>query len=218
MAEFYTTGSLSVTSGQKAFEGSGTLWLPSNVKAGDLCNVAGQLMLIEAVTDATHGRFAVPWSGASASDLSYAMVKTSSDWGTNRSIAVDVAEMIRLLTTGQQFEWVIALSHEQSEISAQAAVLTVPVPKNIEVQSIVAWVNKASSSGNVVVDINLDGVSVFSQELTIEEDEQSSETAATPYVLVQPNWDRGKVLTVDFDTVGAGAEGAKLIISGQRRS
>lgn len=218
MAEFYNTGTIAVESGETAFVGTGTLWLPSNVKPGDVLNVAGFLMMIGSLSDGQHGAFAVPYPGETASGLSYTIAKTSAAWGTNREIAVDTAELIRLLTIGQQFEWVIALSHEQSEISAQAGVLTMPVPKDIEVQSVVGWVNKASTSGNISIDINLDGVSVFSQELTIEQGDNSSETASTPAILIQPNWDRGQVLSIDIDAAGDAAEGAKIIISGQRRS
>jgi hypothetical protein len=217
--ELYQTGTIAVTAGQKAFAGTGTLWLPSNVKAKDMANVAGHLMMIESIdVDTQTGLWAIPYPGSTATGLSYAFAKTSSEWGTNRTLAVQTAELIRLLTVGQQFEWVIALSHEDGQISEGAAILTVPIPKNIEVQDVFAHINEPSTSGNIAIDLNINGVSALSTEITIEQGENSSLTAATQPVILNANWGRGDVLTIDFDTAGVNAAGAKVIISGQRRS
>jgi hypothetical protein len=218
MAEFYTTGTIAVVGDGTTVTGTGTLWLPSNVKPGDTLNVNGFMCMIESVTDSTHLELAVPYPGNTNSGLSYAVIRSSASWGTNREIAADTAELIRLLTTGQMFEWVIALSHEDGVIGVQSAVVKMPIPKDVTVDSLSVYLNGASSSGNVVVDVNLDGDSVLTTQLTVEQGENSSDTAATPYVLLQANWDKGQILTIDFDAAGTNATGAKITISGQRRT
>ncbi len=218
MAEFYSTGTITVTNGSTAVVGSGTTWLSSNVKAGDVLNVAGQLYLIASVEDVTHLTLALAYGGATASGLAYTAARTSAAWGTNREIAFDTAEMIRLLTTGMLFEWVIALSHPDGTISAATGVVTFPVPADVEVADLLLFVTEPSTSGNVVADVNLGGTSVLSTKITVEQGENSSSTAATPYVFTRTSWDQGEVLTIDFDSAGLNAEGASITIRGQRRS
>lgn len=100
MTEFYSTGTIGVTNGSVDFIGTGTVWLPVNAKAGDMLNVAGHVMLIAELTDAAHGKFAVAYPGATAAGLAYAIAKTSSEWGTNRTLSLQTAELIQALTTG----------------------------------------------------------------------------------------------------------------------
>lgn len=219
MTEFYSTGTVAVTNGSVDFVGAGTTWLPANVKAGDVMNVGGQLMVIEEVADLTHGKFAVPFAGATASGLAYAIAKTSAAWGTNREIAVNTAELVQLLTTGQLFEWVIALSHEDGAIGEEVGVVQLRCPKDIAVEDLNLFLNEPSDSGNVVLDVFVNGVSALSTKLTVNQGEASSDAAgSTPFVLVIPNWNRGDVIRIDFLTAGNNAAGAKLTINGQRRN
>lgn len=218
MTEFYSTGTIAVTNGSVDFVGAGTTWLPANVKAGDVMNVAGQVMVVVEITDPTHGKFAIAYPGVTASGLGYAIVKTSAAWGTNREIAVNTAELVQLLTTGQLFEWVMALSHEDGVIGEQAGVLQLRIPKNITVEELNLSLNQPSDSGNVSLDLRLDGVSILSTKLTVDQGETDSDTATTPYLLTQTNWNKGQVLRIDFLTAGSNAAGAKLTVSGQRRN
>lgn len=99
MTEIYRDGTITVTSGSFDFVGTGTAWLPSNVKRGDVVNVDGHMVAIDELTDATHGKFVIPYPGVDGAGVAYAVLKTSSEYGTNRTLSVDTAEMIRLLTT-----------------------------------------------------------------------------------------------------------------------
>jgi hypothetical protein len=219
VTELYQTGTIAVSAAGTGVVGTGTTWLPTNVKAGDVLNVAGHVCIIEEVVDSTHLTLAIPYPGSTASGLSYAIAKTSAAWGTNREVAVDTARLIQLLTTGQLFEWVIAFSHEDGVISNAVAVVTVPIPKDVTVEDLSAFLNEPSTSGNVVLDLNVNGVSVLSTKLTVNQDENSSDAAGTTaFVLTQPNWNKGDVLTLDVDTAGLNAAGGKLTISGQRRN
>ena len=219
MTEFYSTGTVAVTNGIVDFVGTGTTWLPANVKAGDVMNVAGRVMVIEEITDTTHGKFATPYPGSTASGQAYAVVKTSAAWGTNREIAVNTAELVQLLTTGQFFEWVIALSAEDGVISASPGVVTKPVPRDVTVEDIEMFLKAASDSGNVVTDVLINEISVLSTPLTTNQGENfSSAAGTTPYVLTQANWDKGDILRIDFLTAGSNAAGAAITITGRRRN
>lgn len=219
MTEIYTTGTIAVTNGSVDFVGTGTSWLPSSMKRADQINVAGFMCGVAELTDPTRGKFAIPYPGPTAAGLPYAVFRTSSEYGTNRSLSDDVAEMIRLLTTGQLFEWIIALSHEDGVIGEQVGVITVPIPKDIRVQELSMWLNSPSDSGDVATDIMIDGVSVLVTKLFVKQGQHSSNApGTTPYVITNPNWSKGQVLRIDFLTPGSNSAGAKLTISGQRRT
>jgi hypothetical protein len=99
MTEIYSVGTIAVTEGSVDFVGTGTGWLPPNAKAGDQVNVAGLMIGIAEITDATHGKFAIPYPGVTGAGLPYAIFKTSSEWGTNRSLSMATAEMVQMLST-----------------------------------------------------------------------------------------------------------------------
>lgn len=65
----------------------------------------------------------------------------------------------------------------------------------------------ASSSGVVTFDINEDGVSILSTKLTIDANELTSVTAATPPVISDSSIDNDSKLSIDIDTAGTGAKG-----------
>ena len=63
-------------------------------------------------------------------------------------------------------------------------------------------------------DVNEGGASIFSTTLTIDASEKSSETAATLAVISDPNIADDAEITIDIDTAGTGAKGAKLTFIG----
>lgn len=220
---YYNTGTAAVNAGGLTVTGTGTGWGTDSfdqpvIAPGDFFMDPAQPQIppqrIALVTDATHLVLARPWPGANvagAYEVQFVGDIVRSTAQTRR--------MLEGLTYGLLFEWIIALSHEDGVISNQAGVITVPIPRNIKVAEISAYLNDASTSGNVVLDLNLDGVSVLSTKLTINQGEHSSEAVGTtPYVLTEDEWDKGQVLSVDFDTAGSNAAGIKLTIIGQRRN
>lgn len=220
---YYATGTASVNNGATTVTGTGTGWGTDSfgtpvIAAGDFFMDPAQPEIppqrIASVTDATHLALARPWPGANVSGA----YEVQFVGDIVRSTA-QTRRMLEGLTYGLLFEWIIALSHEDGVISGQTGVITVPIPRDIRVQGVSAYLNDPSTSGNVVMDLNLDGASVLSTKLTINQGEHSSEAAGTtPYVLTEDDWDKGRVLSVDFDTAGSNAAGAKLTIIGQRRN
>lgn len=217
---YYTNGSVSVANGATTVTGTGTGWGGDTIMAGDLfCDPAQPMVPPQRIASvATNGlslELAVGWPGTTMAAIPYEIRFV----GIVERSTAQTRRMLEGLTYGLLFEWVISLSHEDGVISEQVGVITVPVPRDITVQGLTAYLNEPSDSGNVVIDLNLNGVSVMSTELTVNQGENSSEAAGTtPYVLVEDEWDTGQVLTIDFDTAGNNAAGAKLTIVGQRRN
>lgn len=70
-----------------------------------------------------------------------------------------------------------------------------------------------TAGGSVVtVDINKNGTSVLGTKLTIDASEKTSTTAATPATLVTTSFADDDEVTLDIDTIGAGATGVKVTI------
>lgn len=218
-SSLYNTGTVAVTNGSKVVTGTGTGWYPTDIRNSDIVRISGsaELYFVDTVDSPTQITLDRNFTGSTASGLTYTIVRMAGDWGTARILGLEVAEYVRTFRTGQLFEWIIALSYEDAEFSAQTGVITVRVPKDITVSELNLFLNDPSTSGNVVADIRINGTSVLSTKLTVNQDEITSDAVGTtPYVLTNPNWAKGDVLSVDFLTVGLGATGAKLTISGQR--
>jgi hypothetical protein len=110
----------------------------------------------------------------------------------------------------------IALSNETSIISAGSAIATIRSPFAMTLTGVRANLNTASSSGNPTVDINVAGTSVLSTKLTIDANELTSVTAATPAVISTSAIADDAILTFDIDAAGTGAKGLKVWLYGTR--
>ena len=75
-----------------------------------------------------------------------------------------------------------------------------------------ASLSTASSSGAVTVDINSGGSTIFSTNLTIDANETTSITAATPAVLSTTSIADDSQITIDVDGAGTGARGLKITL------
>ncbi len=108
----------------------------------------------------------------------------------------------------------VAVSDEATEISAGTSRLTFRAPNALTLTTVKASLNVASSSGAVQVDINVNGSSILSTELTIDQGEKTSVTAAVPAVLSAPNVADDDEITIDIDSPGVGAKGLKVTFVG----
>lgn len=115
MVDFYSTGTIAVTNGSPTVTGTGTIWLPTNIKAGDVLFVAGAVYpVIDVDVDQVHLTLGLNYAGTTASGLSYKVAKTSSDWGTNRTLSTQTAALIEAYAAG-------ALTLEQLTDAVDAA-------------------------------------------------------------------------------------------------
>lgn len=77
-----------------------------------------------------------------------------------------------------------------------------------------ASLDTASTSGVVTIDVKVGGTSRLSTLLTIDANESTSYTAATPAVISNPVFTKGELVTVSITTAGTGAKGLKFGIRG----
>lgn len=105
---------------------------------------------------------------------------------------------------------------ETTTITAGTAKLTFRMPFGFRALDVRASLATASSSGAVTVDINEGGSSILSTEITIDQDEKTSVTAATPAVISDPVLADDAEMTVDIDDAGTGAKGLKVALLGYR--
>jgi hypothetical protein len=69
----------------------------------------------------------------------------------------------------------------------------------------------------VQYDINKNGTTILSTQLTVDATEVSSITAATNAVISVPNFSAGDVFTMDVDVAGSSAAGPQINIAWKRR-
>lgn len=112
------------------------------------------------------------------------------------------------------FTMQIAVSDETTAITTGAAKVTFRMPFAAYITAVRASLNTASSSGTPTFDINEGGVSILGTKLSIDANEKTSTTAASAATITDPNIADDAEMTIDIDTAGTGAKGAKIIIYG----
>lgn len=116
-------------------------------------------------------------------------------------------------------EVLIAVGDESTAITTGTAKITFRMPFAMTLNAIPrASLTVAQSAGSIfTVDINEAGASILSTKLTIDNNETTSETAATPCVLSDTALADNAVITIDVDQIGtSGAAGLKLLLRGYR--
>jgi hypothetical protein len=111
---------------------------------------------------------------------------------------------------------VISVSDETTAITAGTAKVTFRMPWGMTVTAVRASLTTASTSGAVTVDINDGGTTIISTKLTIDQDEKTSTTAATPAVISDSALADDAEITIDIDGAGTGAKGLKVYLIGTR--
>jgi hypothetical protein len=110
----------------------------------------------------------------------------------------------------------IAASDETTVLMTGTAVTTFRMPGPFAVTKVRASLTTASTSGEVEVDVKINGVSMFTTTLTIDQDEETSETAAVAAVLTADpvEIDDDDEITIDIVDAGTGAVGLKVSLEG----
>lgn len=106
----------------------------------------------------------------------------------------------------------VACSDETTALTAGPAKVTFRMPYALTLTKIKASLTAASTSGIVTVDVNKNGVSLFSTVLTFDVNEKTTATAATPAVLATTALADDDEITVDIDVAGTGAKGLKVYL------
>ncbi len=112
--------------------------------------------------------------------------------------------------------FIIAISDETTAITTGTAKVTFRMPYAFTLTAVRASLSTVSSSGNPTFDINEDGVSILSTTLTIDANEKTSTTAATAAVISDTSLADDAEITIDIDTAGTGAKGAKIYLIGYK--
>lgn len=114
--------------------------------------------------------------------------------------------------TGLPDVWVIPIGDEVTAITTGTAKVTFRAPYSATVTAVRASLNTVSSSGTPTFDINEGGTTILSTKLTIDANELTSTTAATAAVISDTSLADDAEITIDIDTAGTGAKGAKIAI------
>lgn len=143
----------------------------------------------------------------SCTDHGLIYVNNAGTWATYATLgaAADKAEVL-----------MIALGDETTAITTGTAKVTFRMPWAMTVTAVRASLTTVSSSGTPTFDINESGTSILSTKLTIDASELTSTTAATAAVISDASLADDAEITIDIDTAGTGAKGAKIYIIGTR--
>jgi hypothetical protein len=115
---------------------------------------------------------------------------------------------------------IIAASDESTAITATADKVKFRMPYAFTLSAVRASLSTAQSSGNIfTVDIHESGTTILSTKITIDNNEKTSTTAATPSVISDTSLADDAEITTDVDQIGDGtAKGLKVYLIGRRTS
>lgn len=119
-------------------------------------------------------------------------------------------------TLGIRETIIVAISDETTAITTGTGKLTFRMPYAFTLTAVRASLTTASSSGIPTFDINENGTTILSTKLTIDANEKTSTTAATPVVISDTALADDAEITVDIDVAGTGATGAKIYLIGYK--
>lgn len=120
------------------------------------------------------------------------------------------------LTVSQAEALILAIGDETTAITTGTAKVTFRMPFAMTLTAVRASLTTASSSGTPTFDINDGGTTILSTKLTIDANERTSTTAATAAVISDTALADDAEITIDVDTAGTGAAGAKIALIGTR--
>lgn len=98
-------------------------------------------------------------------------------------------------------------------MTAGVAKETFRVPSSFTLTEVKASLTTASTDSSVIIDVNLNGVSVFgTTKLSINATHTTSTTASTSPTITTNSFVSNSEITIDIDQVGSTTPGAKLKI------
>lgn len=109
----------------------------------------------------------------------------------------------------------LAMPNLLDNLVADETVLYRPAPRAFTLTAVKAFVLSYSVSGQIIINVKLNGVSILSTRITIEENEYSSLTAVAQPVIGTSSIPADGVLTVDVNSAGYGARGLVVTLIGE---
>ncbi len=127
-------------------------------------------------------------------------------------------EQINLTTSGgggiSSNVFQLAASDEISDLTSGTGKITFRLPNAITLTDVRASVNTAPTGANLIVDINVNGASIFTTDLLeIDAGEKTSTTAATPPNITTTSLSDDDEISIDIDQIGSTVAGAGLKIT-----
>lgn len=132
------------------------------------------------------------------------------------SIADGAVTLAKLAADAKRQCIAIACSDETTALTTGTGKVTFRMPYAFTVTSVKASLTTAQTSGNIfTVDINEGGTSILSTKITIDNNEETTATAATAAVVSDSALAADAEITIDIDQIGNGtAKGLKVYIIG----
>lgn len=106
-----------------------------------------------------------------------------------------------------------AVSDEATHLTVGTNKLVFRMPRAGTLTAVRASVTTAPTGANLIVDINLNGVSILGTKLSIDATERTSTTAAAPATIITSSLPDDGEITIDIDQVGATFAGAGLKVT-----
>lgn len=186
-----------------------------------IATTADQVIDLQLTQDATGGR-AATFSGV---DVWLTQLGTAPDLSTAPAGAVHHFRFFDIggtcygmwLTEPPVEAFSYAISDETTAITTGAGKITFRAPFACSLVGARASLTTASSSGIPTFDVNESGTTLLSTKLTIDANEKTSTTAATPVVISDNLIADDAEMTIDVDVAGTGAAGAKVTLYLRRR-
>ena len=116
--------------------------------------------------------------------------------------------------TSQSESIILVLEPLDTDASAGTKKAVIPrFPYDLDNITLNLAVDTAPTGSAFIVDLKVDDVSILSTEISIDDGETDSSTAATPYVLTTTSITEGAKITVDIDQVGATTPGQNPVLT-----
>jgi hypothetical protein len=110
----------------------------------------------------------------------------------------------------------VALSDETTQITTGTNKVTIYAPYAFNLTDVKASLSQSGSTTITTFNVKLTGTTIFSTKSTIDINEFSTSTAATPRVITASTIPVDSKITFDIDTIGTGCAGAKIYLLGYR--
>ncbi len=119
----------------------------------------------------------------------------------------DTATVTNLITTTSPVEIQVACSDLSTALTTGSSKAYFRAPRAFTLASVRASLLTASSSGLPTINVRKNNTTIFTTKVTIDANEKTSVTAATPHILSTTAIADDDLIEIDIDVAGTGAKG-----------